>query len=75
MEALSILVLSGAYLAYLPEDTARPWVERGDMSQILPDQLRQETTLHLLTKKGAQRQRAVETLIQDLLITHKHNYS
>ena len=75
MEALSILVLSGAYLAYLPEDTAHPWVERGDMRKILPDQLRQKTTLHLLTKKGARRQRAVEIFIQDLLTTHKSIYS
>jgi hypothetical protein len=30
----------------------------------------EKATLHLLTKKGAQHPRAVETFIQDLLTTH-----
>lgn len=29
MEAQMILVLSGAYIGYLPEHCARPWVDQG----------------------------------------------
>lgn len=67
MEALTFLILSGAYLAYLPEDSARQWVERGDIRPILPDELRQEATLHLVTRKRFQHGRAVRTFIRDLL--------
>ena len=67
MEALTFLILSGAYLAYLPEESARQWVERGDIRPILPDELRQEATLHLVTRKRFQHGRAVRTFIRDLL--------
>ena len=67
MEALTFLILSGAYLAYLPEESARQWVERGDIRPILPDELRQEATLHLITRQGVQQGRAVSTFIEDLL--------
>ena len=70
IEALSILVLSGTYLAFLPENYAHPWVQKGKMKQLLPTHLRQETTVNLITKKGVKKQRAVEIFIQDLLKTH-----
>jgi len=70
MEALSILVLSGAYMAFLPEEYAQFWVESGNMKKILPKKFKQQTTVHLITKKGAQKRRAVEIFIQDLIKTH-----
>ena len=66
MEALTFLILSGVYLAYLPRESARQWVERGDIRPILPDELRQEATLHLVTRRGVQHGRAVKTFIRDL---------
>ena len=71
MEALTFLILSGAYLAYLPEESARQWVERGDIRPILPDELRQEATLHLVTRRGVQHGRAVKTFIRDLFSTER----
>ena len=70
MEALSILVLSGTYLAYLPKDLALLWVKSGKMKSILPNKYQQETTVHLITKKGSQQQRAVEIFIDDLIQSH-----
>ena len=70
MEALSISVLSGAYLAFLPEEYADFWVKSGDMKKILPKKYNQKTTVHLITKKGAPRRRAVEIFIKDLIIKH-----
>ena len=73
MEALSILILSGAYLAFLPEDYADFWIQTGDMKKILPKEFHQKTTVHLITKKGAQKTRATEIFIHDLLKTHNFN--
>jgi DNA-binding transcriptional LysR family regulator len=70
MEALTVLILSGVYLAFLPDDHAHLWVERGDIRPILPDRISQEATLHLLTRKGVERPRAVQTFLDDLVAEH-----
>src|SRR5213594_796866 len=40
MEAQATLILSGAYLGYLPEHYAELWVAQGRLKPLLPDQLR-----------------------------------
>ena len=56
-------------MAFLPEEYAQLWVESGNMKKILPKKFKQQTTVHLITKKGAQKRRAVEIFIQDLIET------
>ena len=70
MEALTVLILSGAYLAFLPEDCARFWVDSGEIRPILPETIFQQATLHLVTRKGVVQPRAVQTFEQDLLREH-----
>ena len=36
MEAQLILVLSGAYIGYLPEHYAQAWADKGDLRVLLP---------------------------------------
>lgn len=71
MEALTILVLSGTYLAFLPEETARAWVEQGYMKKILPEKLNAKTTLNLITKKRANRHHALDIFINDIISLHQ----
>jgi DNA-binding transcriptional LysR family regulator len=70
MEALTLLIRSGVYLAFLPDDHARIWMERGDIRPVLPERIFQEATLHLLTRKGVVQPRAVETFLDDLIAEH-----
>ncbi len=50
VDARILLVLSGAHLAFLPVEYARPWHERGEIRMLLPDQFRSENTFHLLLR-------------------------
>ena len=70
MEALTVLILSGAYLAFLPEGCARMWVDTGEIRPILPATIFQQATLHLITRKGVAQPRAVQTFEQDLIEAH-----
>lgn len=71
MEALTVLILSGSYLAFLPQDCAQVWVDRGDIRPIRPDTFYQRATLHLITRKGVAQPRAVMTFEKDLLDEHE----
>ncbi len=70
MEALTALILSGVYLAFLPTNCARYWLDRGEIRAILPDEIRQSATLHLITRKGVEQPRAVKTFLADLVAAH-----
>jgi len=52
VDARILLVLSGAYLAFLPVEYARPWHARGALRELLPDQFSGENTFHLLSRPG-----------------------
>jgi DNA-binding transcriptional LysR family regulator len=50
MEALSLLVLSGHHLGFLPEHYAAPYVEEGLLAALNPAALRYDTTFHAVTR-------------------------
>lgn len=50
VDARILLVLSGAYLAFLPVEYARPWHARGELRQLPGDQFRGGNTFHLLSR-------------------------
>ncbi len=52
VDARILLVLSGAYLAFLPVEYARPWHARSELRELLPDQFSGENTFHLLWRSG-----------------------
>ncbi|UTA46765.1 LysR family transcriptional regulator [Simiduia sp. 21SJ11W-1] len=47
LEARLALILSGTYLGFLPEHVAAPWVAKGSLTALLPDEL------HYTTKMAA----------------------
>jgi len=70
MEALAVLILSGAYIGYLPDNYAEAWVDAGLMRPLLPKALKQNATLHLATRKGVQPPRALKTFMNELRSAH-----
>ena len=71
MEALTVLILSGVYLAFLPTNCAQCWVERGEIRAILPNETRQKATLHVITRRGVKQPRVVDTFLQDLIAQYE----
>ena len=49
MEAQAILILSGAYLGYLPEHYAEGWWAQGLVRSLLPEELAYEALFALIT--------------------------
>lgn len=70
MEALALLVLSGAYIAYLPTHYAAPWVERGQMRPLMARDLAYHSLFELITRKGAHRTLVLRTFLEDLRDAH-----
>jgi DNA-binding transcriptional LysR family regulator len=67
MEAQAILILSGAYLGYLPQHYAASWVAQGLLRPLLPDELGYEAPFVLVTRRGGAHPAAVRQFIDDLL--------
>jgi len=66
VEAQLILVLSGAYLAYLPIHYAQTWVDKGLLRPLLPDQTSYAVRFTLATRKGVRTTPTLKAFIQDL---------
>jgi len=52
MEAQLILILSGAYIGYLPEHYARPWVERGQLRALCKTAFGYRSPFFLILRKS-----------------------
>jgi DNA-binding transcriptional LysR family regulator len=70
MEAVSLLILSGYHLGYLPEDFAAPYVAQGLLAALNPAKLSYEVTFHLVTQKEGRRGAIVDAFVDDLKQTH-----
>lgn len=53
LDARVLLILSGAFVGFLPPHYARAWVDRGELREILPQVFGSENTFHMLTRSGA----------------------
>jgi len=51
MESLAILILSGRYIGYLPDHFAQPFVARGEMKSLLPDETSYFDTFYLAHRR------------------------
>ena len=71
MEAQLILVLSGAYIGYLPEHYAEPWVEKGDLRVLLPATFGYQAPFSMIVRRGRSREPLIQTF-RDLLKTQLH---
>lgn len=70
MEALALLVISGAYIAYLPTHYAALWVERGQMRPLMARELAYHSLFELATRKGTHRTLVLRTFLEDLRQAH-----
>lgn len=69
LEAMVVLLLSGAYIGFLPIHVARPWVAAGLLRPIGGDDSTYVSEHMLITRKGLQAPRALTTFL-DALVTH-----
>ncbi len=66
MEAQLILVLSGAYIGYLPEHYAQPWADKGDLRVLLPATFGYQAPFSMILRRGRSREPLIQTF-RDLL--------
>jgi DNA-binding transcriptional LysR family regulator len=66
MEAQLMLVLSGAFLAFLPMHYAQAWVEKGRLTPILVEETSYAVRFQLATRKGVRTTPTMKAFIQDL---------
>ena len=67
MEAQAILILSGAYLGYLPEHYAAAWQAQGLVRSLLPEELAYESLFVLITRRGSASVAVVRQFVDDLI--------
>lgn len=66
MEAQLILILSGAYIGYLPEHYAQAWVDKGDLRVLSPSTFGYQAPFSLIIRRGRSREPLIQTF-RDLL--------
>ncbi|EBA07983.1 LysR family transcriptional regulator [Sagittula stellata] len=66
VEAQLLLVLSGAYLAFLPNHYAQSWVDKGELRPLLPDETSYSVWFQLATRKGIRTTPTMKAFIQDV---------
>ena len=66
MEAQLILVLSGAYIGYLPEHYAQAWADKGDLRVLLPATFGYQAPFSMIMRRGRSREPLIQTF-RDLL--------
>lgn len=67
MEAGARLILSGRFLGYLPEHYAAPWVERGAMQAILPEEATYLAPFEVAFSENIQHRRPARIFVEELL--------
>lgn len=66
MEAQATLILSGAYLGYLPEHYAAPWVAQGRLKPLMTEQLSYVAPFSMIARRATTQLRVVSLFIEDL---------
>ncbi len=70
MEAVSLLILSGHHLGYLPEHFAAPYVAQRLLAALAPGKLSYEVTFHMVTQRDSRRNPIVGAFLEDLEAAH-----
>ncbi len=66
LDARVLLVLSGAYLGFLPPHYAGAWVGRGELAAVRPDLLRTENEFRLIARRAGPTSAAARALRRDV---------
>lgn len=67
IEAQAMLILSGAYVGFLPVHYAARWVESGEMRQIDPARFSSQWPFTAITRRGAAQPAVLRVFIDELL--------
>lgn len=66
VEAQAILILSGAYVGFLPNHYAARWVETGDMRRISAERLGGQWPFCAITRRGVSMPSILKAFMADL---------
>ncbi|RJG13498.1 LysR family transcriptional regulator [Pseudomonas cavernicola] len=66
IEALAILIISGAYIGFLPVHFAAQWVRTGDMQQLGPESLQLMSPFDVITRRGVAPPPILRAFLEDL---------
>ncbi|WP_397447963.1 LysR family transcriptional regulator [Pseudomonas sp. NA-150] len=66
IEALAILIISGAYLGFLPMHFASQWVTLGEMQQLAPVSMRLTSPFDVITRRSSAPPPILQTFLEDL---------
>ena len=69
IEALAILIISGAYLGFLPIHFAAQWVNTGEMQQLAPMSLHLKSPFDVITRRGVAPSPILRVFLEDLAAT------
>lgn len=72
IEALAILIISGAYLGFLPIHFAAQWVKTGEMQQLGPVSMRLMSPFDLITRRGVAPPPILRVFLEDLAATARN---
>lgn len=70
-EGIAHLILSGAFIGYLPEHYANDWVNKGLFKAILPEQYCYQIPVMLITSKSISPSPLATALIEEITRAHK----
>ncbi|MNP66693.1 LysR substrate binding domain protein [compost metagenome] len=66
IEALAILIISGAYLGFLPVHVAAQWVNSGEMQQLAPHTLSLASPFEVITRRGVPAPPILRVFLEDM---------
>jgi LysR family transcriptional regulator, transcriptional activator for bauABCD operon len=69
MEAQLILVLSGAFIGYLPAHYAQAWVDRGELRALCDERYAYDSAFYLVTQRGATESPLIQRFVAAILDT------
>lgn len=66
-EGIAFLILTGAYIGFLPSHFADQWVQSNKLKPLLSSEFHYQTPYAAITRKGARPNRVVDTLMTHLI--------
>ncbi|WP_213306986.1 LysR family transcriptional regulator [Paraburkholderia sacchari] len=73
VEGRAMLILSGNHIGFLPPHYAKPWVDRGLICRIAPDQYATHLDFDIITRNNAESTRVVQAFREHLLAAAAHS--
>ncbi|WP_409281802.1 LysR family transcriptional regulator [Pseudomonas defluvii] len=68
-EGIAFLILTGAYIGFLPDHYAATWVEKGLMTALNPEKLHFDSKIAIAMRKGRRQNLILERFLNELQLT------